>query len=392
MARRGNLFAHAASSSDARACYQQKKEAIFMNLSFHLPTQIHLEEHAVRNHPEAFRLGRHALLVTGRSSAKKNGSQDNVLAVLQEAGIEASLFDEVASNPDIPTCYRGAEYAKKVGADFIIAIGGGSPMDAGKTIALLAAAPRARGDLFCAPYEAALPIVAIPTTSGTGSEVTPYAILSDDEERTKRSIASPLLFPRTALLDPRYQVQLPRRATVNTALDALSHNVESMLSKRRTPLSSAIAASGVQAFQAACPHLIEDCLTREDRASLLYASLVGGIAIAQTATNIVHALGYSLTYFRHIDHGRANALTLGAYLRFLERRCPGATAPVAAAADLPLGKLAGEVAALLGTREEFTPEELRSYVPYARASANSHGAIVDPSEAELLALYEKSLL
>ncbi len=180
---------------------------------------------------------------------------------------------------------------------------------------------------------------------------------------------------------------------MNTALDALSHNIESMLSARRTPLISALAASGIRAFAETRAALADGTLTMDDRTRLLYASLTGGIAIAHTATNIVHALGYSLTYFRHIDHGRANALTLATYLDFLEHRAPGVTAPIlSATGQHDLAAFHAMIDALIGKKEPFTTEEIDRYVPYAFASKNSHGAIIDTTREDLRALYQDSLL
>ncbi|MBQ1743193.1 MAG: iron-containing alcohol dehydrogenase, partial [Oscillospiraceae bacterium] len=155
-------------------------------IHFSLPTQVFLETDAVAHHAALFARGKKAMIVTGRTSAKRNGAQDDVVAALAQHQIPYVLYDAVPSNPGIATCYEGARLAKESGADFVIAIGGGSPMDAGKAIALLAASPLTRDQLFTGPYTAALPLIHIPTTSGTGSEVTPYAILSDDEAQTKR--------------------------------------------------------------------------------------------------------------------------------------------------------------------------------------------------------------
>ena len=275
-------------------------------IHFSLPTHVFLETDAVAHHAALFARGKKAMIVTGRTSAKRNGAQDDVVAALAQHQIPYVLYDAVPSNPDIETCYEGARIAKEAGADFVIAIGGGSPMDAGKAIALLAASPLSRDQLFTGPYTAALPLIHIPTTSGTGSEVTPYAILSDDEAQTKRSIATPLLFPQVALLDPKYQAQLPHRTTVNTALDAL---------------------------------------------------------------------------------------TLATYLDFLEHHAPGVTAPIlAAAGQHDLAAFHAMIDALLEEKESFTPEEIDRYVPYAFASKNSHGAIIDTTQEDLRALYQDSLL
>lgn len=137
------------------------------------------------------------------------------------------------SNPTVECVYDGAETAMEEEVDFVIAIGGGSPMDSAKAIALLAVSDIERKNLFDGNIgNKALPMIHIPTTAGTGSEVTPYAILTNHEKQTKKSIASPCLFPTYALLDAKYTKNLGLATTVNTAIDSLSHSVEGMMSKR----------------------------------------------------------------------------------------------------------------------------------------------------------------
>ena len=363
------------------------------SLLWNMPTQVFFSDNCLAEHADVFKLGKKALIVTGHNSSKINGSLADVEAALAKNSIPYAVFDKVPGNPDIAICYEGAEVARKEQADFIVAIGGGSPMDAGKAIALLAVNDTPEDKLFAGEWKSVLPVICIPTTAGTGSEVTQYSILSDDKAQTKRAIASPLIFPKIALLDSKYQLALPRATTVNTALDALSHNVESMLSIRSTPLSSAVAKSGVEAFRKSLKALTDDALTADDRANLIYASTTGGIAIAQTTTNIVHALGYSLTYFRHIDHGRANALTLGAYLTYMNEHVPDKVAEVLAALKLKsTDEFKTMIDTLLGEKEKFTEEELKGYVEFAASSANSRSALVLPDKAQLLALYKQSLL
>lgn len=363
------------------------------SLLWNLPTQVFFSDNCLAEHPDVFKLGQKALIVTGHSSSKINGSLAEVKSALDQNAISYTIFDKVPGNPDIAICYEGAQVARQEKADFIIAIGGGSPMDAGKAIALLAVNDIPEDKIFAGKWKNVLPIICIPTTAGTGSEVTQYAILSDNAAQTKRAISTPLIFPQVALLDPKYQQALPRATTVNTALDAVSHNVESLLSIRSTPLSSAVAKSGLEAFQKSLPALLANNLTPDDRANLMYTSMTGGIAIAQTTTNIVHALGYSLTYFRHIDHGRANALTLGAYLTYMNQHIPDTVAEILAILKLSsTDDFTTMIDTLLGDKEHFTEEELIGYTEFAASSANSRSALVLPDKTQLLTLYKQSLL
>lgn len=363
-------------------------------ISFYLPTKIFLENNCIANHSDAFALGKKALLVTGHSSAKKNGAQADVLSILKRQGIAYAIFDKVSSNPDITTVYKGAEFARQQQADFIIAIGGGSPMDAAKAIALLAAQDIAEESLFAGKYAPkVLPLIHIPTTAGTGSEVTQYSILSDDKAQTKRTIATPLIFPRYALLDAKYQKELPLPITINTALDAFSHNVESLLSQKSNPLIAGLAKNAIKKISDCFPAMTQGKLTPNDREKLVYGSLIGGIAIAHTGTNIVHSLGYSLTYFRHIDHGRANALTLTAFLDYLAKKHPQEVQEVLTAAGCTsVSQLHQIIDHLLGTKENFTEAELKKYTTFATQAKNINGSLVAPTPEEILTLYTTSLL
>ena len=363
-------------------------------LNFDLPTKIFWGENCIKEHADVFLLGKKALLVTGRNSAKKNGAQSDVEAVLNSLNIDYAIFDQVKSNPDITTVYQGAETAKSEHADFVIAIGGGSPMDAGKAIALLSCQDIAPKDIFSGSYQKkVLPMIHIPTTSGTGSEVTPYSILSNDQAQTKSTIATPLIFPTYALLDSHYQKNLPISITINTALDALSHNIESILSLKINPLITPIAQSGIRQIAECFTAMENNNLTEKVREKLQYGSLTGGIAIAHTGTNIVHSLGYSLTYFSDIDHGRANALLLAEYLNFIAETAPKKITLLLR--DMKFDNIfqfKAQIDRLLGPKEKFSTEILKKYTQIALKAKNINTSLRSPSEIDVLSLYENSLL
>jgi len=363
-------------------------------LLFNLPTKIIMGNNCIQEHADVFKLGKKALIVTGHHSAKNNGSQADVETVLKKHNIDYALFDEVNSNPDIPTVYKGAEFAKKEQADFIIAIGGGSPMDAAKAIALLACQDIKEENLFSGQYDdKVLPMIHIPTTSGTGSEVTQYSILSNDNAKTKTTIATPLIFPAYALLDARYQENLPLTITVNTALDALSHNIESFLSLKINSLISQITQSGIKQIGDCFTALENNNITAEIREKLMYSSLMGGIAIAHTGTNIVHSLGYSLTYFRHIDHGRANALTIAEYLEFIAKNNPDKVKIILNCMNLPdIAAFKAKLTTLLGEQEHFSLEELQNYTKIALKAKNINTSLTCPTKDDVLNLYKQSLI
>lgn len=341
------------------------------NYKYYMPTRVIFGKNCVRENSQLFKtLGHKALIVTGAQSAKGNGAEKDVRTALESAGIGYLIYDQVMSNPTIACVYEGAKIAKANEVDFIIAIGGGSPMDAGKAIALLAAQDIAEENLFSGPYaEQVLPLALIPTTAGTGSEVTQYAILTNDKGQTKTSIASDLLFPDVAFLDARYTEHLPADITINTALDALSHAIESMLSIRASSLSKLLAKDSIELIMACIPAIVKAVrsasgfsLELEKREQLLLASSLAGMVIAQTGTTIVHSMGYSLTYFRNIDHGRANGLLLGEYLRLVEKAQPDLTATILEAMNLSgLDKFDDLMNNLLGRKENLSPEEITQF-------------------------------
>lgn len=215
-----------------------------MNLNYFMPTKIISGQNCIIKNADTLNsFGRKALIVCGKNSAKANGSLDDVLSALNRNKQEFCIFDKIMPNPTIPCVYEGANFAKENSINFIIAIGGGSPMDAAKAIALLAVQDIKEDDLFntTAFSNEILPLVFVPTTAGTGSEVTQYSILTNQKLETKTSISTPLIFPKLAFLDGKYMVTLGIKTTINTAIDALSHSIEGILSKRSNVVSDALA-------------------------------------------------------------------------------------------------------------------------------------------------------
>lgn len=369
---------------------------------YYMPTRVIMGKNCIIRKSDLFKtLGKKALIVTGAQSAKKNGSESDVKTALESAGIPYQVFDKVKSNPTIASVYEGAKIARESKADFIVAIGGGSPMDAGKAIALLAAQDIAEDSLFSGPFgNKVLPTALVPTTAGTGSEVTQYSILTNDQGQTKTSIASELLFPAVAFLDAKYTENLPVKTTINTAIDALSHAVESMLSVRTSAFSNSLALESIRLIMDCVPAMLEALqsgslagLTPEKREQLLLASSVAGMVIAQTGTTVVHSMGYSLTYFKDIDHGRANGLLLGEYLRFVEEAQPDLIGRILKAMKLSgVDSFEELMNGLLGKKEEFSSEEIIQYSKIAIEAKNVANCIVKPEEEDIRKMFRRSLL
>ena len=365
---------------------------------YFMPTKVVCGEHCIiDNAPLLGELGKKALIVTGLSSAKKNGSLDDVVKALAANGQTFALFDRVTANPTMACAFEAACAAKREACDFVVAVGGGSAMDSGKAAAAIAVNSLPDYALFTTPFDKALPVAAVPTTAGTGSEVTQYAILSNDAVQSKSSLASSLLFPRIAFLDARYLLGLNRNTLINTALDALSHAVEGMLGVRASTFTDAAAERGLGAFADCLPALRAGCIDAPAvREELLVAATLDGMVIANTGTIVVHAMGYSLTYFKNLDHGRANGLLLGAYLRFVRRKERDAgtnrVGRILSALGMEnLDEFEAAIDGLLGEREKLTAAEIEQYAKTAIRAKHIANGDVKPDEADLREVLTRSL-
>ena len=367
-----------------------------MSQVFFLPTRVFSGTGCLAAHATILKtLGTKALIVTGRHSAVSTGAGADMVAALDSQGMDHVLYDKIPPNPGFVEVREAVALARANGVDFIVGIGGGSPLDAAKAIAILAANDLADDELFLPPFpRTPLPVAAIPTTAGTGSEVTPYAILTNDKIQSKSNVSHESIFPRVAFLDARYTQNLPRNVTVNTALDALSHLVEGFLAVRGTQLPRALALEGMALLGPALKALSLDAglpsLTL--RETLLMASTTAGMVIAHTGTTAVHALGYSLTYFKNIDHGRANALTLAEYLAFLlPEHAERVQAVVKSLGLKSLGDLKALLDTLLGAKETLSEQEIRKFSAIAIKARNMTNTLTTPTEEDLEGLYRRSL-
>lgn len=290
-----------------------------MSMNFFLNTKIITGENCViKNSAELKKLGDRCMIVTGGSSAEKCGALNDVLFALQEEKIAYVIYNEIRQNPTAESCIRGGKKAREYGARFIIGIGGGSPLDAAKACAVAAANPDADEDyLYSLKWEnAPLKTVAVGTTAGTGSEVTGVSVLTDSHGR-KRSFRAESTYPVLSFGDYRYTSFMPDRLTRSTAVDALSHSLESFFNRTANEMSVCFALRGVKT---ALPVLRKiaaegtENLSREDREALYSASLFGGLAISVTGTAFPHALGYFLTENHGIEHGTACGVFLNEFI------------------------------------------------------------------------------
>jgi alcohol dehydrogenase len=237
---------------------------------------------------------------------------------IKAAGLPFALFDQVEPDPRIEVVEQCAEKARAEGSDCLIGYGGGSSLDIAKVAAVKLTNPGAIEALFGIDLipQPGVPLILVPTTAGTGSEVTPIAILSDTREKLKKGIVSPYLFPETALLDPRLTVGLPPTVTALTGLDALIHAIEAYTSVNAFDLTDHLALRAIE--------LIADNLRGayargedlEARSKMLEGSLLAGIAFANAGVTAVHAFAYPIGGEFHVAHGLANSIMLPAVMRF----------------------------------------------------------------------------
>jgi alcohol dehydrogenase len=265
--------------------------------------------------------GRAAVIVTDQGLAG-TAVVASVAGVLTAGGIPVTVFSGVRANPTTADVAAGADAVAVLAADggrpAVVAVGGGSSIDAAKGIAVAAVNPERGRDLdyrrtFSVP---ALPLVAVPTTAGTGTETNPFGVITDPVTRRKFYVGGATARPAAAILDPELTVSLPPGATAATGMDALVHALESCMSRRANPWAEGIALQAIRMIAAHLPRAVADGADREARSQMLLASHLAGVAMAGTGLGICHAIGHGLGGRFGIAHGVALTMVLPGVLRF----------------------------------------------------------------------------
>lgn len=281
----------------------------------------------------------HRVLIVTDPGITRFGLLDGVLPGFASAGVEVAVFDQVIADPPEAIVLNAVERARELKAELIVGFGGGSSMDVAKLVALLAHPDCAQGlkDIYGVGNARGkrLPLIQVPTTAGTGSEVTQIAIITTGET-TKMGVVSPLLLPDLALLDADLTLGLPPAVTAATGIDAMVHAIEAYTSKiKKNPLSDLLAREALRLLAANLDQAVHNGQNREARQAMLLGALLAGQAFANAPVAAVHALAYPLGGHFHIPHGLSNALVLPHVLRF---NAPVATALYAELAPLLLGE------------------------------------------------------
>ncbi len=279
---------------------------------FHIPTRIIYGNNAIGKGSHYIpSLGKKALIVSGKSSARLSGALDDICKELSKLQIGYAIFDKVEQNPTYESVMQGATFCRENHCDFVIGIGGGSPIDAAKAISLTVANNLSLEQITTPSlFKSKLPLIAIPTTAGTGTEATPYSVLTDTVKQRKAGFGSELAFPDVSLVDPAYTLSTPKVTTLNTGIDALSHLLEGIYSNKRNPLLYPVIFYGIKLIIDNLPPLLDNLSDLSLREAMLRASLYGGIAIAHTSTSLQHSIGYPLTSKFGVAHGLANGIVM----------------------------------------------------------------------------------
>lgn len=364
-----------------------------MNFQYLMPTKMYFGKDVILKNKDVFNtIGTKALIVTGKSSAKKNGAYYDVTKALSDTGIEYLLFDEVEENPSLETIEKGSQIGKINHVDFVIGIGGGSPMDAAKAIALFIKNPDVNIDnIFSGNKLDSIPVVAVATTSGTGSEVTQYSIVTSNKEKTKKNLGQSI-FPKVAFLDSKYTFDLPYDITVNTSIDAFTHLVEGYLNANSTYMSDIYGEKGFELFKSCFEKLINKELNHEFRADVMLASALAGIQIAQNGTSLPHGMGYPLTYFKKMPHGLANGVLTIEYLKSFKDQTK--IAKMLSILGLSrLQELEDIFEQLIDMKIDITAEEIEQYSrDFISNKAKLKNHTEEVEYEDIVRIYSKSLL
>jgi alcohol dehydrogenase class IV len=360
------------------------------SFSYYQPTEIifgrgRLEEAG----KVAARFGERCLLVTVPESVVFKPVFDKAKALLGEAGLTVAHFDGVIPNPTTDVVAIGAELAKSFGADVILGLGGGSSMDTAKAIAVEATHPGTAWDyLFfkTAPTSKTLPIVAVSTTSGTGSQVTQVAVLTHTASRTKSAVYNSIVYPRVAIVDPELMVTVPAHITASTGWDVFCHSFESTLHPANSPYINMMALEAIRRVKENLPAVVADGTNIIAREQMAWADTLAGLCIANAGVTLPHGIGMTIGgYAPQVMHGESLALT---YPEFTRRTFPFAIPQFAAVGRIfnpDLAKASDQVAA------EKLCEALDAFLKQIGMWLSLEGLGVPESDLKLIADHSQDL-
>jgi alcohol dehydrogenase len=320
---------------------------VFAEFNFSLKTHIHFGMSTTNKiGEEAATIGAHKVLVVTDPGVAEAGLLEPVLNSLQSAGITSIVFADVSSNPAAASVENAAAVARDECCDTVVAVGGGSPIDTAKGVAVVATLGGKVSD-----YEGwekisgkPLPVIAIPTTAGTGSEVSYWAVISNLAGRRKMLVGSPKIAPVVALVDPAMTYTLPPSLTAYTGMDALTHAVEAFTSTLSNPISDVLALAAIERIGASLRRAVETPIDGVARSNMMLASTMAAMAFNSADLGAVHCMSEALGGMYDIHHGLANAILLPHVIAFNEPATPHKF---------------GHIAVALGTKKSGAAEAVR---------------------------------
>lgn len=286
------------------------------------PTEIRFGWGRVREVGSAVsRFGSRCLLVTVRDEGPLAALFERVCGYLKQEGVAVAHFNQVVPNPTTDCVTAGAEMARSIGAQVVLGLGGGSSMDTAKAIAVEATHQGTAWDYLyfreTQPTPATLPIVAVSTTSGTGSQVTQVAVLTDSESKTKSAIYNQEIYPRVGIVDPELVLTAPPRVTAASGFDAFCHALESFIHIKASPYTDLMAQEAMRLVVGSLPIAVEDGSRRDAREALAWADTLAGLCIANAGVTLPHGIAMTIGgQCPHVAHGEALAVTYPAFTRF----------------------------------------------------------------------------
>lgn len=279
------------------------------------------------------RLGVKRPLIVTDPFMRDSGHVDHVLAPLRKAGLTADIFADTVPDPTTDVVEQGAKRLSEGGYDGLVALGGGSPIDTAKAMAVLAAnGGRMRDYKVPNPIpKPGLPVIAIPTTAGTGSEVTRFTVITDTASDEKMLIAGPTLVPSAAIVDFELTLTCPARLTADTGIDALTHAIEAYVSVKASPFTDSV---GIAAMGRIAPHIRTACTdprNRVARENMMLGATLAGMAFSNASVALVHGMSRPIGAFFHVPHGLSNAMLLPVLTEWSLPAAPGRYADCARA-------------------------------------------------------------
>ncbi len=295
------------------------------------------------------RYGTKCLLVTVAEGQGLDELFERAKKILTDGGVEVEHFTGVVPNPTTDVIAEGAEAAKKIGADVVVGLGGGSSMDSAKAIAVEATHEGSCWDYLYykkEPSEKTLPVIAVSTTSGTGSQVTQVAVVTNSKERNKSALFHWRLYPKVAIVDPELMVTVPKFVTQTTGFDVFCHSFESTIHVNNSPYVDTIAWEAIEIVLNTLPDLLKDLGNTDLRAKMAFADTLAGLSIANVGVTMPHGIGMAISgLYPHISHGASLAVNYPAFTRFTYKSAVPQFAKLARILDPDLSLAKDDVAA-----------------------------------------------